>query len=52
MLQKARSAILVVDMLNDFVLPGAPMRVAGAAATVPAIARFLAYGREHQWAVI
>ena len=52
MLLQAHSAILVVDMLNDFVLPGAPMRVEGALATVPAIARFLAYGRENQWAVI
>ena len=52
MLRQAHSAILVVDMLNDFVLPGAPMRVEGAAATVPAIAKFLAYGRAQQWAVI
>ncbi|MBD5538531.1 MAG: isochorismatase family protein, partial [Desulfovibrio sp.] len=48
----AETAILVVDMLNDFVLPGAPMRVAGAYATVPAIADFLAWGRAHGWAVI
>ena len=52
MLQSAETAILVVDMLNDFVLPGAPMRVAGALATVPAIADFLAYGRAHGWAII
>lgn len=50
--KRADSAILVVDMLNDFVLPDAPMRVAGAAATVPAIARFLAHGRRHGRAVI
>ena len=49
---RADSAILVVDMLNDFVLPGAPMCVAGAAATVPAIARFLARGRGLGRAVI
>ncbi|MDE5879598.1 MAG: isochorismatase family protein, partial [Desulfovibrio sp.] len=48
----ADTAILVVDMLNDFVLPDAPMRVAGAAATVPAIAAFLAWGRARGWAVI
>lgn len=52
MLQHAENAILVVDMLNDFVLPDAPMRVAGALATVPAIAEFLAWGRAHGWAVI
>lgn len=52
MLRQAHNAILVVDMLNDFVLPNAPMRVEGALATVPAIARFLAWGREHEWAVI
>lgn len=50
--QKAESAILVVDMQNDFVLPGSPMHVAGAWATVPAIAKFLAYGRRNGWAVI
>ena len=52
MLTRADAAILVVDMLNDFVLPGAPMCVAGAAATVPAIARFLAHGRRLGRAVI
>lgn len=52
MLQRADTAILVVDMLNDFVLPGAPMRVEGAIATVPAIADFLAHGRAHGRAII
>lgn len=52
MLQRAESAILVVDMLNDFVIQSAPMQVAGALATVPAIAAFLDHGRKSQWAVI
>jgi len=52
MLKKADAAILVVDMLNDFVLPDSPMHVAGAHATVPAIAAFLEYGRKQGWAVI
>lgn len=50
--QRAENAILVVDMLCDFVLPGAPMRVAGALATVPAIAAFLEYGRKQHWAIV
>ena len=52
MLTQAENVILVVDMQNDWVLPSSPMHVAGAAATLPAIARFLDYGRSHDWAVI
>ena len=52
MLEAAENAILVVDMQNDWVLPSLPMHVPGAAATLPAIARFLDYGRAHDWAVI
>lgn len=52
MLKKASSAILVVDMLNDFVLPDYPMTVAGAYATVPAIEKFLDFGRAKGWAII
>lgn len=48
----ADSAILVIDMQNDFVLPGAPLEVAGAYATLPAIGKFLDYGRAMGWAVI
>ncbi len=36
-----RRALIIVDMQNDFVLPGAPACVAGAAATVPVIRRLL-----------
>ena len=35
------SALLIIDMQNDFVLPGAPVCVAGALATVPNIACLL-----------
>lgn len=48
----AENVILVVDMQNDFVLPGAPHCVAGAYSTLPAIAKFLDYGRSKGWAVI
>ncbi|MDE5552915.1 MAG: cysteine hydrolase [Muribaculaceae bacterium] len=52
MLTHAENAILVVDMENDFVMPGSQMRVEGAYATLPAIKRFLDYGRSNDWAVI
>ena len=45
-------ALLVVDMQNDFVLPGGPATVAGASATIPAIARLLDYARGRSWPVI
>lgn len=47
----SRVALAVIDMQNDFVLPGAPARVAGAQATVPAIARLLDKARAEGWAV-
>ncbi len=52
MLTKAENAILVIDMENDFVLPGAPLQVSGALATLPAIKRFLDFGRANGWAII
>lgn len=52
MLTHAENAILVVDMENDFVLPGSPMRIAGAYATLPAIRKFLDFGRANDWAII
>lgn len=52
MLTHAENAILVIDMENDFVLPGASMQVAGAYATLPAIKKFLDFGRANNWAVI
>lgn len=52
MLTHAENAILVVDMQNDWVLPTSPVHVAGAYATMPAISKFLDYGRKNDWAVI
>lgn len=52
MLTNAENVILVVDMMKDGVLPGAPMQIAGAYATLPAIKKFLDYGRVNDWAVI
>lgn len=46
-----RVALAVIDMQNDFVIPGAPACVAGAMASVPAIARLLAKARAEGWAV-
>lgn len=48
----ADNAIIVVDMQNDFVLPGAQMRVMGAYDTIPAIQKFLEFGRSKRWAII
>lgn len=47
-----RNVILVIDMQRDFVLPDSPAYVAGAASTVPAIARFLEYGRSRGWDIV
>lgn len=47
-----RTAILIIDMQKAFVEPGQPLCVAGAAATVPAIARAVATVREHGGQVI
>lgn len=44
-------ALLVIDMQEDFVLPTGPLFVAGAPATLPALARLLALGRACGWAV-
>jgi nicotinamidase-related amidase len=44
-LPAAKTAIVVVDMQNDFVDRGGALSVATAAATVPAIQRLLAAGR-------
>lgn len=52
MITSAENVILVVDMQNDFVLPGAPHCVAGAYETLPAIAKFLDYGRANNLAII
>ena len=42
------TALVVIDMQNDFVLPGAPACIAGAMATVPNIAKVLGWFRQRQ----
>jgi nicotinamidase-related amidase len=46
------NALLIVDMQEDFVRPGAPMCVAGAQATLPEAARLLAFARARGWPVV
>lgn len=45
-------ALLIIDMQNDFVLPGSPVTVAGALATVPTIRRLLDAFRARSWPVL
>jgi nicotinamidase-related amidase len=44
-------ALLIIDMQNDFVLPGAPACVAGAYATIPRAVRLLDFFRGKGWPV-
>lgn len=46
------TALLIVDMQNDFVQEGAPARVAGALATVPHVVELLAAARAADWLVV
>lgn len=43
---KEKTALIIIDMQNDFVLPGAPACIAGALATVPKILLVLQRFRE------
>jgi nicotinamidase-related amidase len=45
-------ALLIIDMQNDFVQPGAIACVAGAAASLPTVRRLLADARTKGWTVI
>lgn len=47
----ARTALVVVDMQNDFVKPGGALVVPTAAATIPAIQRLLGFAREQRMRV-
>ncbi|MBQ9206286.1 MAG: cysteine hydrolase [Treponema sp.] len=49
---KSDVAILVIDMQNDFVLPGAVLCVAGAQPTIPTIQDLIKYGRSQNWSII
>lgn len=51
MIEPARAAFLLIDMQNGFIDTTSPLRIAGAAATVPACAHALAAAREHGLAV-
>ena len=46
------TALVIIDMQNDFVLPGAPLCVKGARATVPTIRKLLDRAREQGWRVV
>lgn len=46
------TALVIIDMQNDFVLPDAPLCVEGAQATVPTIRRLLDHARRKGWHVI
>jgi len=48
----ARTALVIVDMQNDFVRVGAPMEVPDARATIAAHQRLLAVWRQHQAPII
>ncbi|MDR3640305.1 MAG: cysteine hydrolase [Humidesulfovibrio sp.] len=45
-------ALAIIDMQNDFVLPGAPACVAGAQATLPALRQLLETARAKGWRVV
>lgn len=51
-LDPARTALVIVDMQNDFVHEGGALQVASAAATLPAIARLLALARDSAMRVV
>lgn len=45
-------ALIIVDMQNDFVLPGGSACVAGALATLPRIHQAITFWRQRSWPVI
>ncbi len=50
--EKHETAILVIDMQNDFVDPNGKLCVAGAKATIPAINALIKYGKSKNWKVV
>ena len=52
MLTAATNALLIVDMQKTFVDPDSPLHIAGAYATLPAIAHMLEFARANGWAVV
>lgn len=51
-IKKERTALIIVDLQNDFVRQGAPMHVEQALATIPANQKLLAFARENDMPVI
>lgn len=49
---KTNTALLIIDMQNDFLLPGRPLYVDGAMSTVPQLKKLLDYARINHWTVI
>ncbi|HNQ35126.1 MAG TPA: isochorismatase family cysteine hydrolase [bacterium] len=49
--KSGKYALVIIDMQNDFVLPGAPAGVAGAYATIPQIRKLLDFFRTRGWPV-
>ncbi|MDD6087947.1 MAG: cysteine hydrolase [Desulfovibrionaceae bacterium] len=47
-----RTALMIIDMQQDFVYPSSPLCVAGAASTVPLIQKILEFARSQKWPVI
>ncbi len=52
LVEKHDVAIIVIDMQNDFVKPGAVLCVDGALKTVPNINELITYGRSKNWKVV
>lgn len=46
-----KNALIIIDMQNDFVLPGSPSCVAGAHSTLPKIKEALEHFRAQKWPV-
>lgn len=51
-MMKNNTALLIIDMQNDFLLSGRPLCVDGAMPTVPQIKKLLDYARSNNWTVI
>ncbi len=47
-----KTALLIIDMQKDFVLPEGPLCVDGALPSVPAIKELLDYARKSEWTVV
>jgi nicotinamidase-related amidase len=46
--QEISYSLIIIDMQNDFVMPGSPIRVAGAKATIPVIKKVLKAFRKNK----